>query len=1075
MKKAIPITFILVGVILLIGTSIFWLDSLTTTEPKGLGETILNAMGSLSGLLSVTTGWVALKKGEAKIKIDRLEDNAQVSFGNGSPNVRAETYVETQNVFQKEPRVIKALSKFPNDIRPKLDITPIGRENELTKLGELECDGLLVGQPGSGKTFLLHQLALDGKGLFVNSDNMEDIVRDYLETKPRFLIIDDAQLSIKIIKGLMRYRLETKEPFLFLVSCWPSSQDEIANLLGISENNAIVLDLLTLDDLVKVVHEVGLVGPDFLINEIVHQAVGRPGLAVTLADMSLRENAKDVYLGDALLQTLSTYLKTDVGDKSWVVLSAFAVGGDTGMKIDVIAKLLAMDIAELMVVVTKLASGGLIYERSREVLAVLPPALRHVLIRDTFFGKSPRLKIERFSEHTLSAIETCTTLIGARARGGDIPTSMMIEQLKILNYPDLWRSFASLGRDEAICVIQNHSNPSDIASAVLANAPDYAIPLLLLKAVGDNRELHSYPDHPLRVIDDWAKSSYPGTGTAVTNRKVLLEQIELCLGKGQAIEPSIKALKTVLSPVYEESRSLPGSGLTIGFRSGAVLLDELGKLEELWPKVRELFVRFGQNNWETMRTIVEIWVYPGRHQGITPNVADAMELFASQMLLDLLPSIKTHPGLLHWAHHLAKSAGFTIEIPVDKNFELLYPGNDRIYDSDQSENVQEKQAKAVKKLAKQLSKKQPRDVICKIAHVEKEADLAGHKWPRWTPFLCFELAKLADNCSVYVKESLQNEIPEDLVGQFLACCIRKDSSGWMELIRSCFQNPIYKNVAIYLLITNIKLPDDAVKDLVLQNIQNNKHIVESAFFGKEISEHWVELFLKCSDTSIRKVAVAGLWHWHKNAIPENIFTIWREAFINVVLDDYLLNEILASYPTLANAWLIGIAYRSNSSELIFYDNRLRIAASFLSVDERKKLIDDAADSSYADELIPVLVENDPYLYEILLKNENLKHLHLLPLGEKPSDFWVKKAQIAFQAGYTTEQVALTLHSFSNKHGWHEQESEMWKGWIENLEKYVEYPDEKIQKTIRAAIQKAKTKQEAALTREKREAVFGLDR
>jgi uncharacterized protein related to proFAR isomerase len=132
-----------------------------------------------------------------------------------------------------------------------------------------------------------------------------------------------------------------------------------------------------------------------LVNEIVHQAVGRPGLAVTLADISLKGGTRDVYFGDVLARTLSAYLISDAGDKSLIVLSAFAVGGDAGMPIDVISKLLMLDIAEIMVIVTKLASGGLIYERSREILAVLPPALRHVLIRDTFFGKSPSLKVEQ--------------------------------------------------------------------------------------------------------------------------------------------------------------------------------------------------------------------------------------------------------------------------------------------------------------------------------------------------------------------------------------------------------------------------------------------------------------------------------------------------------------------------------------------------------------------------------------------------------------------------------------------------------------------------------------------------------
>lgn len=1078
MKKMLPVALILVGVTLLIGTGIFWLDSITTTNPKSFGETLLNALGSISGLVSAIAGLLALKKDDAKVKIGRIESDAQVSFGEGSQNIRAETYVGTQNIFQKEHRTVKALSKFPNDVRPNLDITPIGRENELAKLRELNSDGLLVGQPGSGKSFLMHQLALEGIGLFVNSEIIEEIVDDYQEFKPGFLLIDDAQLNISIIKHLLRYRLVSEERFSILASCWPSSQGDVASLLGISENKIIVLDLLTLDELVQVVTEVGLIGPDFLVNEIVHQAVGRPGLAVTLADISLKGGTRDVYFGDVLARTLSAYLKSDAGDKSLIVLSAFAAGGDAGMPIDVISELLMLDKAEVMVIVTKLASGGLIYERSREILVVLPPALRHVLVRDTFFGKWPSLKIETYIEKSLSPSETCATLIGARARGGQVPTNLLVDLLRNINHPDLWRDFASLGRDEAICVFQYHPNPGDIASALLGNAPEYAIPLLLQGAVGDDRALHSHPDHPLRLIDDWAKSAYPGTGQAVLNRKILLEQIEVALSNGQAVGPSIKALKTTFSPAYEDMRPQPGSGNTITLRSGTVTMDELGELEKLWPKVKELFINFGQDDWETMRAIIETWVYPGRHQGVNSNVADAMELFASQMLLDLLPSIKSHPGLLHWAHHLANSAGFTIEIPVDKKFEILYPGDDRIYDNDQRENIQQNQIKAVKRLARQLVKLHPTYAVYEIAQVEKEAGLAGNTWSRWTPYLCAELAKISGDCSIYLDECVKNKLSDDLTGQFLAKHIQAVGEGLDKLVINCIEHPLYKNTAIYSIVTGVEAPNDVVRNLVIEHIQNSEHAIERAFRSRSMSENWEKLFLSNSEETVRKAAVIGVWRQHKNHIPNSVFSIWKEAFLEIILDDYLLNEIFSNYPELAKEWLVSIAYKSHHhhliTRLIIREKLLSVPIQFLSIDSRQELITNLEKSPYADDLIRALVGDDDHLYEIVLKNDNLKTMHLLPLCEKPSETWVKKAKLAFNFGFTPEEIAYSLQQFSSEHGWSGHESDMWGKWLESLENYVNDPDERIRKAIGLAIQKAKGHKEKALKDERREAVFGID-
>ena len=51
-----------------------------------------------------------------------------------------------------------ALSVLPRTNRPLLDMPLVGREADLEWLRQTQGDRLLVGQPGSGKTFLLHKL-----------------------------------------------------------------------------------------------------------------------------------------------------------------------------------------------------------------------------------------------------------------------------------------------------------------------------------------------------------------------------------------------------------------------------------------------------------------------------------------------------------------------------------------------------------------------------------------------------------------------------------------------------------------------------------------------------------------------------------------------------------------------------------------------------------------------------------------------------------------------------------------------------------------------------------------------------
>ncbi len=64
-----------------------------------------------------------------------------------------------------------ALSVFPCTERPLLDLPLIGREADLAWIRDSDEDRMLVGQPGDGKTFLLHKLAMEGKGLFIVNDN----------------------------------------------------------------------------------------------------------------------------------------------------------------------------------------------------------------------------------------------------------------------------------------------------------------------------------------------------------------------------------------------------------------------------------------------------------------------------------------------------------------------------------------------------------------------------------------------------------------------------------------------------------------------------------------------------------------------------------------------------------------------------------------------------------------------------------------------------------------------------------------------------------------------------------------
>lgn len=85
-----------------------------------------------------------------------------------------------------------ALSLFPLTQRPLLGEAVRGREREVRWLLEQKSDCLLVGEPGSGKTFLLRALALQGNARFLVDQDRTQIANDLRSLRPAAVIVDDA-------------------------------------------------------------------------------------------------------------------------------------------------------------------------------------------------------------------------------------------------------------------------------------------------------------------------------------------------------------------------------------------------------------------------------------------------------------------------------------------------------------------------------------------------------------------------------------------------------------------------------------------------------------------------------------------------------------------------------------------------------------------------------------------------------------------------------------------------------------------------------------------------------------------
>jgi hypothetical protein len=112
--------------------------------------------------------------------------------------------------------------------RPHRNLPLIGRVQEWRKAQEmLGSDFLVVGQPGSGKSFFVERFIEANNGLFLRSHN-EEIPDGILDAvHPQIVVIDDAGDRCRDIRRLIEYRLRSQSDFSIIAICWPFESERV--------------------------------------------------------------------------------------------------------------------------------------------------------------------------------------------------------------------------------------------------------------------------------------------------------------------------------------------------------------------------------------------------------------------------------------------------------------------------------------------------------------------------------------------------------------------------------------------------------------------------------------------------------------------------------------------------------------------------------------------------------------------------------------------------------------------------------------------------------------------------------
>ena len=208
--------------------------------------------------------------------------------------------------------------------------------------------------------------------------------------------------------------------------------------------------------MVKVINDVRIKENIWLVQEIVDQAAGLPGLAVTLAGLALRGEVEKIQTAEAMSETIVEFYESAIERPIRALLAGFAIGGKAGMNKDIVSKVLNISPVDLHESLRGLASGGVIAEVSNQpdLTKVRPDALRHALICDVFFsgaGSMPssvrKALIAETPSHKDAALELIGAKARAKARSGEFPTDFLetyISQLEGKLWNEYQRVLSSL-------------------------------------------------------------------------------------------------------------------------------------------------------------------------------------------------------------------------------------------------------------------------------------------------------------------------------------------------------------------------------------------------------------------------------------------------------------------------------------------------------------------------------------------------------------------------------------------------------------------------------------------------------
>ena len=925
----------------------------------------------------------------------------------------------------------QALSVYPRTKRPLLGESVLSREADLQWLMSRNRDCLLVGAPGSGKTFLLRSLALQGDALFLVDEDRDQIANDIRRLQPLSVIIDDAHVNPEVIGDFALIRRQIgAEHIRIIATSWLGEEQGVRAALHATEEDVRKLRPIDADTMIEVLKGVGLAGPDELLSLIRHQANGRPGLGVTLAHLCLMGDIQRVASGEAMLEQVLASADRIIDRESKTLLAPFALAGDSGADLNSVADFLKTPVPQIKRLLASLAAGGIVRPRSNATrlggpapVSVEPPEMRWVIVRDEFFGGTASLAYQPLLSVAENKHDIFMTLIGAKSRGADVPG--LLDHLEEAQAPHLWSAYANVGPAEARQAIERHPELIvECAQAALLYMPDETVPKLLDHVGGRSEPADFQFDRAMKEISEWGIRLDPDLESeeASGRRQCLVRATGRWWQRTSMDVTAVRVMCNALSPQIDFASPDPGAGNKVNVYYGIYPLPMLEGMTELWPDVLEVVAAGSEVPWNDLLGMVSSWRYGDPGIDLPEKTENFMRSFADRMLLDLVEVSREHPGVQHRLRDEIQRSSLDAQLHLDLDFELAYPERNS-FTSDENRRL-------AGELATGLSGRSAEVLAGSLARVEREARYAGLGGPN--SILAAACSLLAGNVTdpMEIVDSLvENEISAEAVEAFLDRASALKAPGWDSCLSRLLDNDRYKEMAVSVIVRNPAPPAVLLRG-VISKVPEMPTIVREWCARGGVADRTLATLLCHEDDMVALSAAIG--HWcadPRGTVAGQHRESWRGAVLRPIEypDHYRdLGEILSRDGELATDWVVSVLRREAPPGLgLQWEETLSKAIQAMTSRQRRRVMEalPVGRSHPLHHVAGLLTAGNLDLYRELLSSAELKAYHLSPLPGSPDQAWLAMARLAWEAGYSVEEIAGATVSPPRR--WRGSRSGMW--------------------------------------------------